>query len=180
MISALAIDPFNPSVLYALAGSLCKSTDRGQHWTSLISPALSTLRFSAQQLIAFDPGHANTLYFGANNAVLKSVDGGANWTSLAAGLPGSANIQALAVDPVAPSTIYAGTYSSGVYKSVDAGTNWTAVNAGLTSLGVTALLVDPSNPSTVYAGIYSLGNIWLFKSANGGDQLERGSRSAGF
>jgi hypothetical protein len=34
------------------------------------------------------------------------------------------SIMTLAIDPITPTTLYAGTYGDGVYKSVDAGANW--------------------------------------------------------
>src|SRR5207249_11451133 len=66
--------------------------------------------------------------------------------------PGFIFIAALAIDPQAPATLYAGTYSTGVFKSTDAGVTWGAVNTGLTSLYVRALVTSPLTPTTLYAG----------------------------
>ena len=74
-------------------------------------------------------------------------------------------IYALAIDPVAPATLYAGTDSGGVFKSTNGGESWTAVNAGLTNTTVLALAIDPSAPATLYAGTFGGG---VFKSSNGG------------
>ena len=63
-----------------------------------------------------------------------------------------AHRRAIAIDPVTPSTLYAGTGSTSVYKSIDGGATWTSASIGLTQARVTALLIDPTNPSTVYAG----------------------------
>src|SRR6266508_2539185 len=62
------------------------------------------------------------------------------------------NVNALAIDPVTPATVYAGTYGGGVFKSVNGGVSWAAVNSGLTNLSVYALAIDPVTPATVYAG----------------------------
>jgi hypothetical protein len=60
-------------------------------------------------------------------------------------------IEAVAIDPSAPQTVYAATYS-GVFKSTNGGSNWIAVNTGLSNSYVRALAIDPSMPQIVYAG----------------------------
>ena len=59
--------------------------------------------------------------------MFKSTDGGANWS---AGSIGSSTlvVQALAIDPVTPTMLYAGTDSGGVFRSTDGGVNWRAAN----------------------------------------------------
>ena len=59
------------------------------------------------------------------------------------------------VDPITPSTVYAGTDGGGVFKSTDGGGSWSAVNAGLPDLHVSALAIDPATTSTLYAGTKS-------------------------
>ncbi|HLN58267.1 MAG TPA: hypothetical protein VK416_06875, partial [Thermoanaerobaculia bacterium] len=83
------------------------------------------------------------------------------WTSSG---PEGGVINALAIDPFTPATVYAGTSGGGLFKSVDGGGRWTAANTGLTNLNVYALAIDPIAPATVYAGTYG----GLFKSVNGG------------
>ena len=61
-------------------------------------------------------------------------------------------INALAIDPTTPATLYAGTYYGGVFKSTNGGGNWGAINTGLTTTQVVALAIDPATPTTVYAG----------------------------
>src|SRR2546426_11464259 len=75
-------------------------------------------------------------------------------------------IPALAIDPLNPTTLYAGTYGGGVFKSTDGGVSWSA--SGLTNIytSVTALAIDAVTPTTLYEGyIYAPG---VFKSTNGG------------
>ena len=73
-------------------------------------------------------------------------------------------MSALAIDPSAPATLYAGT-GGGVFKSTNGGGSWTAINAGLITSSVHALAIDPSAPATLYAG--TSGGV--FKSTNGGE-----------
>jgi len=75
-------------------------------------------------------------------------------------------IQALAIDPITSTTLYAGTEVRGVYKSSDSGSTWTAANNGLTEVNVQALAIDPVNNTTLYAGTNGGG---VFKSTDGGD-----------
>ena len=70
----------------------------------------------------------------------------------------------LAIDPLPPTTLYAGTLG-GVFKSTDGGVSWRAVNSGLTSFFVTDLVIDPLTPTTLYAGTLAGG---VFKSTDGG------------
>lgn len=75
-----------------------------------------------------------------------------------------ANVTALAIDPVVPSTLYAGT-TGGVFKSTDGGEQWLAVNAGLPSSHVNMLAIDSLAPETLYAGT----SEGLYKSTDGAE-----------
>ena len=88
------------------------------------------------------------------------------WTSQG---PFGGTIRALAIDPVTPSTLYAGTIHPNVpnggvvFKSTNGGTTWTATGGSFSEF-FGALAIDPVTPSTLYAG--TLGGV--FKSTNGG------------
>jgi uncharacterized repeat protein (TIGR02543 family) len=71
----------------------------------------------------------------------------------------------LAIDPLTPSTLYAGTGGSGVFRSAHSGTTWTAVNTGLTDPWVWSLAINPLTPTTLYAGTDGRG---VFRSTNSG------------
>ncbi|GAB4546862.1 MAG: hypothetical protein Kow0063_41400 [Anaerolineae bacterium] len=76
-------------------------------------------------------------------------------------------VQALAIDPQTPTTLYAGTTQHGVYKTIDGAATW--LDTGLPVTNTTALAVDPQDPETVYVG--SGGG--LFKSTDGGQTWNR-------
>ena len=80
--------------------------------------------------------------------------------------PESGLIHALALDPSAPSILYAGTDDAGVYKSTDGSGEWTAVNAGLTAMHINTLAVDPKSSGTLFAGTDDGG---IFRTVNGGE-----------
>jgi photosystem II stability/assembly factor-like uncharacterized protein len=94
-------------------------------------------------------------------SLYRSEDGGATWKPI--GL-GSLGVSALAIDPVTPSTLYAGTESGGVFKSTDWGDTWSPRNAGLRSLTINALGINRSEPSMLHAAT----TRGLFKSSDGG------------
>jgi hypothetical protein len=70
------------------------------------------------------------------------------WTSTG---PEGGAILSLAIDPVTPATLYAGTIG-GVFISTDGGETWSEVGAGLPSARVAVLALDPATPATLYAG----------------------------
>lgn len=86
--------------------------------------------------------------------------GAAGWTPL--GVFGG-EVRALAIDPVHPTILYAGTL--GVWKTTDGGAHWTLASAGgLEDRTVLALAIDPSAPDTLLAGTESDG---VFRSTDG-------------
>jgi uncharacterized membrane protein YgcG len=56
------------------------------------------------------------VYAGTKDAVVyKSMDRGDTWAEMNTGLPAYASVYTLVIDPITPSTLYAGT-ADGVYK----------------------------------------------------------------
>ncbi len=169
-ISALAVDPSTPSILYAgVSGyfGLYKTVDGGGTWNALAIP-----REFAFQSLAIDPAAPGTLYAGAfqKNNVYKSTDGGGTWVLTGGGLPACGytcyGIFSLAINPQETETLYAGIFGEGVYKSTDSGGSWAAVGTGLpASAKVGDLVVDPMFPDVLYVGTW--GDA-VFKSVGGG------------
>ncbi|MEA2600195.1 MAG: hypothetical protein QOF89_1187 [Acidobacteriota bacterium] len=81
-------------------------------------------------------------------ALFRSTDGGATWTSAAAGLAGSF-VEAVAVDPVDPRTLYAAT-GDALWKSTDGGDHW--ARTGAVNPPITALFVWPGSGAVWAAG----------------------------
>ncbi len=76
------------------------------------------------------------------------------------GLYGSGKMQAIAVNPANPNTMYVaggyGTYDgvpndTGIYGTTDGGATWSALDNGLSDTNVNALWLDPKNPAIVLA-----------------------------
>jgi photosystem II stability/assembly factor-like uncharacterized protein len=118
--------------------------------------------------------------FSTDSGIFKSTDGGVSWR--AAGLTGTL-IDALAVDPQNPQTVYAvhqgGPFLSGVFKSTSGGRSWREL--GIKSLAgeaVQTITIDPKRPRILYAAAKD----GIFKSADAGEHwhLERSSWSGLF
>jgi len=119
--------------------------------------------------LVFDPTSYRTsyqtIYAGIHGGgVYKSIDNGATWIAANNGLTNT-HINALAIDPSNPLTLYVGT-SGGVFKTFNGGISWIATNEGMAGVNVMALAIDPTAPQTVYVG--TNGGSGLYKTINGG------------
>jgi photosystem II stability/assembly factor-like uncharacterized protein len=97
--------------------------------------------------------------------IFKSVDRGRTWHGVNSGLRPALRVDALAVDPVRPAIVYAGS-ADGVYKSTNAGRSWRPVNRGLSAIfrdppyhrhmegSVSELTFDPRTRTTIYASTF--------------------------
>jgi photosystem II stability/assembly factor-like uncharacterized protein len=79
--------------------------------------------------IALHPKSPDILYVATNDAVYKSRDGGGTWEKFPSF--SARRVTTLAIDPLLPATIYAGTMGDAVYKSPDGGQHWLPHNVGL-------------------------------------------------
>ncbi len=131
--------------------------------------------------IAIDPrGTSDQVIYIATNdgGVWKSSDGGVTFKAKTDFMP-SMSMGAVALDPTAPWTVYAGTgnlfdgngttttlavKAVGIYKSVDMGESWAVLNPGgiFTGNGINRILVLPGNVVLVASA------NGLFRSVNGG------------
>jgi len=145
-----------------------KSTDGGVTWITLDQGPLHPYA----QALAVDP-QTSTLYVGRAPGLLKSVDGGGQWT--VAGLDAEL-IQCVSVNPRNSDILYAGTYN-GVFASQDGGGSWSALNTGLNSLTIRALAIDPEDPTIVHAatdsGVYTIDRNSPPVARAGADQFVR-------
>ena len=148
-LRSLVVDPQTPTTLYAGMQGVFKSVDGASNWAPAMTGLPQAFEVGA---LAIDPQTTSTIYAGLRDTggVFKSTDGGASWSQSSNGLP-ARDVLALAVNPAAPSIVFAGTYGAGVFMSVDGGANWSPMNDQLATLFVRALAFDASS-STIYAG----------------------------
>jgi photosystem II stability/assembly factor-like uncharacterized protein len=159
-ILALALDPKDPKNIYAASsefGDLYKSTDGGVSWELDFASTFPTI-----VTIVIDPITPSTIYVGTSGLVIipsqrrifkgiyKSTDGGGSWKEKTAGLLDT-NVEAIAIDPRTPTTLYVAT-GSGVFRSGNGGDNWSELSMGLTNLFVSDLAIATADQPTLYAG----------------------------
>ncbi len=135
-----------------------KSTDGGENW---VKDALDTLG-GYSNCIALDPSNPDIIYVGGISGgdpkVLKSTDGGDNFTDISSDLPDTLpNVIALAAHPTNSDILYAGAsgYSEGeyyyaIYRTTDGGGSW--VQTRVCTL-IFSLATTPADPNVVYAGL---------------------------
>jgi photosystem II stability/assembly factor-like uncharacterized protein len=83
--------------------------------------------------------------------------------------PNGQQVFTVAVDPVNPKVLYAGSFR-GMFKSTDAGASWTLLTTGLPEIAmVHHLSINPHNPLEIYACTGSeFGGGQVLKSTDGG------------
>ncbi|HET9793922.1 MAG TPA: glycosyl hydrolase [Thermoanaerobaculia bacterium] len=177
-IARIAIDPADSNVVFAaVLGRLWsdsaergvyRTADGGKTWQKLLFVNAST----GCSDIAIDPKNPKRIYAamwdfrrspdffrsgGPGSGLWRSLDGGAHWTRLTAGLPsGDLGRIAIGVAPSRPETVYATVESAhtALYRSDDAGDSWkrvnTSFNVGVRPFYFSHLSVDPRNPDRVY------------------------------
>jgi photosystem II stability/assembly factor-like uncharacterized protein len=155
----VAVDPANPSRLLLTYGfGLWRSADAGASWQPANAglPADSTT--PTYGIVWASP--AGTALVATQGGVYRSPDGGLSW-HLASGLP-TLGVDALAVDPSDPRTVYADFGGTGLYRSADGGASWQRITAAAPFS--VALVVSPHAPRT----LYSTSNALVSKSTDGG------------
>jgi photosystem II stability/assembly factor-like uncharacterized protein len=160
-LHAVAIDPVDPRSVFVAGTGVYESTDGGTTWTMLQGFPSQVQAVS----MAIEPTVPATILVGARytndrrwGGMFRSTDGGVTWAH--SGLSRQ-SVESLAIDPLTPSVVYAGTLSF-AYKSIDGGATWQRTGP---SGEVPAVAVDPLDPSTVYFGTLADG---VFVSYDGG------------
>jgi len=164
-IGSIAVNAGNPNVIYA-------ATTRGVRGVSSVTGGGVTLI----------PGAAAW-------GLYKSIDGGASWTflhngsvlatecdtvaeAIAGGSPCSLRgVRRVALDPLDPEIVYAGSYSRGVWRSPDGGATWTQIKASLNAADASmrpelavAALPNGSTRMYIYEGSTGNPSARLFRS----------------
>ena len=115
---------------------------------------------------ATSAGSPPVLYVYDAPNMLKSFDGGANWTVTQGTLPG---VLGAAVDPLDSNTVVCAT-TGGCYRSSDGCETWNHYSMG--SLGGSGLAMNPQNARTLYSSGYASGpGGWMLycgRSTDGG------------
>ena len=176
-IGRVIVHPSNPDVAYVAAvghlwGSnrergVFKTTDGGQHWTSVLHVDDDT---GATDLV-MDPANPDTLFAatyqrqrkawgfnggGPGSGIYRTRDGGTSWTKLSAGLPkGDKGRIGLDIFPGDARLVYAVVEApgreSGIYRSADGGDTWDAWSTlNPRPMYFSQIRTDPKDPLRVY------------------------------
>jgi photosystem II stability/assembly factor-like uncharacterized protein len=174
--SFLAVDPFDPDIIYASARSnmLYRSDDGGAHWMTWSMPGYA----SAIDLDQSTPGllFAGGYYLYSSSyraALYVSTDHGSTWS---VSMPRPDTIftgSACAVDPSETDVVYLGCSYGYLYRTTDAGLSWTLANSGIpTATAISGLAVNRDGSvvlAATSAGIYRStddGSTWYLASGS--------------
>lgn len=141
------IDPVTPTTVYASSSveGVLRSTDGGVSWVG-VNSGLG----SGAHVLHVHPAQPSTIYATADDEEMyRSDDGGDSWSSLGTG-PIQTGFRAVALDPVQPDVLYAGT-EAGPFVSGDGGTSWIPILTGIRNTIVRSIALHPSTPGTAYA-----------------------------
>ncbi|HZV68439.1 MAG TPA: LamG-like jellyroll fold domain-containing protein, partial [Saprospiraceae bacterium] len=167
-ITPHALDPSNPSTIYAGYVALWKSIDQGDTWTS-IGPT-TTYTKTIVEVSASDPNVIVTQ--DALGDIYRTTNGGSSWSLLTD--PGF--FVMIEIHPTDPLIMWGvlQNYSAGykVFKTIDGGANWTNISGTLPNLPANTIVYDKNSNGGLYVGmdvgIYYRDNTlsdWILYSA---------------
>jgi photosystem II stability/assembly factor-like uncharacterized protein len=151
-ISAIAIDPSNPDIMFLGTGEVYS------------------------QFMNSRPGTINRFTRGTYGiGILKTVDGGETWNhSLDWSLSNLRGVQDIVINPKNPRSLFAAT-SIGLYKSVDGGKSWSNVHSLPMAVSI---VIHPSDTNLVFVTHGSLDpnltfSTGVYRSRNGGSLFSK-------
>ena len=157
IVNQFAFDPVDQAIAYiASTVGVYRSENRGREWKEWMH-GMKEVHFVVS--IVAHPIDPTILYAGTSGGVYKTVKEGTLWQRVIVGMlppddPATAmalGVNALAIDPSAPSTVYAAT-TNGLFKTEDAAESWARIGSGLTDDFIMAIQIDSLSPNIVYVG----------------------------
>lgn len=171
----IAYDPNNHMTIYDFRDGVRKSEDFGSSHTLIGSP--STFLSNAIVNAEIAQNDSQIMVITNYSQIEKSIDGGANFSSINGSLPIAA-IQDVAFDPLNDDTIivvYASyqNNSEKVYMTTDGGGTWNNITFNIGDIPVHTVVIDHSAQSNIYlgteVGVYTkpmAGNLWSLYSTD--------------
>ena len=163
-VQQIAVLPSQPEVVYlsvlyysAHTGTVLKSTDSGDTWTTLILPA-----GGADFQLLIDPEDPQRLFASGLNGILRSPDSGETWQEISN--QWMSGFFALAFSGGSLFAISKTVYETSVYRTDDGGETWWSSVTPLPA-GAYVLQPDPTLPGNLWVGLLGYG---VYHTANGG------------
>jgi photosystem II stability/assembly factor-like uncharacterized protein len=150
LIVSLEESPVQEDLLYAGTddGLIQVTENAGRAWRKIDKfPGVPAATYvSDVHASRFDAGVVfaafnNTLNDDFKPYLLKSVDKGLTWTSIAANLPANGAVQTIVQDHVNPDLLFVGT-EFGVFATVNGGREWFALKSGMPTISVKELAIQ--------------------------------------
>jgi photosystem II stability/assembly factor-like uncharacterized protein/tetratricopeptide (TPR) repeat protein len=150
-VESLAIDPKDPSILYAaIWDGILKSVDGGVTW-ELIAVGKDALPGPAH-VLAIPQGNNQIIYAGIERGVYRSSNGGLKWEARNKGMA-DAPIYTLAIGSDDGNLIYAAGLGAEIWKSIDGGSSpWEKLSSNYFKEAIYTLALHPQNSEWIYAG----------------------------
>ena len=118
--------------------------------------------------IALHPTKPHILYLATNDYIYKSRDEGKSWEIMSKGMTHS-RVISLAIDPLFPANVYAGTKGDSVFKSFDGGQRWASRRSGLDDVTISSvvhqLVFVPVDSNHLFAAT----SMGVFESLDAGE-----------
>ena len=152
-VSAIAINPSNPSIMYFGSGDrdagdaagfgVFKSNNSGLTWF-ISNNGMGNRKVSR---LIIDPNNINILIAATDNGIYRSINAGVNWTQTFNG----GFFKDLIFKPNNSKVVYA-TKDALFYRSIDNGVNWTNLSNGLPTSSISrgVIEVNAKDPKMVY------------------------------
>jgi len=179
-IVALAESPKKEGLIYVGTddGLIQVTSDGGANWTKY-EKFTGVPEMTYVSRLAASNHDANTVYAAFENHknedfkpyLLKSVDVGKTWTSIAGDLPESGPVLAFAEDTVNSNLLFAGT-ETGAFFTIDGGSHWVRLKGGLPTVAVRDMVIQAREGDLVIAtfgrGFYVLDDITPLRQTKAG------------
>ncbi len=175
-IFAINLDPRNPSHIIASACSgIYETNDAGENWHKVQGIPSQSRRTRA---ILQHPTIPGLVFAGTTEGFWRSAKGGEN-NSWMVTTSRQLEINAIAVHPRTPETVYISTNNYGVMVSRDGGRNFVPTNSGFSGRFVNTIVPDREMPNRVYATTINTttGGGFFFVSKDGGSTWQPSMRN---
>jgi len=138
------------------------------NWQFVGAPTLATVDTSVYYL-AVDPRDERTLYVGTFHGLYVTHDGAGTWN-----MPVTGEINAVAIDPGAPDTVYAIASGTTLVRSVDRGQSFTTLySAGDTLYSIRLSLATPGAIFLGFLGAQASAPSGVLRSTDAGSTWNR-------